>query len=73
MRLTKTTNDAQFESWLQFAIDYGVVTDSVAADTLFDIFSRIHKADKAEREPLIAIARERWRELKKELPEYYID
>ena len=66
--------DADFEQALADAIENGASFDTGMPDDLLDIFDYIFDADDPTiRENLIAKARARWAELKKERPEEFTD
>lgn len=66
------TNDG-FEYELQWAIDNGATEDCGLPNQIIELFSRIHKAGEAGREPLLALVRERWEDLKRDYPDRYTD
>ena len=73
MRDESPVTDADFERLLQDAIREGSRFDTGLPDNILDVFDLIFEADEAGREVLIATARQRWDEAKKEFPEDFTD
>lgn len=73
MRDDRVLTDADFERFLQEAIQEGSRFDTGLPENILDVFDLIFEADELAREQLIARARQLWEEAKAESPEDFTD